>query len=135
MKMNEKIEIMLGRKRIRKTDFADKVGVTYRAFAYYMNGSRTPRGEILGRIAQQLDLTPEFLLDDSKELELTIEERFIKRVCAGGRDQSDAVKFLSQSRGLFAGNSLSDEDKEFLLECLTEIYNDSRKERSETVEK
>ena len=43
MKMNEKIEIMLGRKRMKKTDFAESIGVTYRAFANYMNGSRTLR--------------------------------------------------------------------------------------------
>lgn len=127
MKMNEKIEIMLGRKRIRKTDFAESVGVTYRAFANYMNGSRRPRADTLIKIAEQLQLTPEFLKDDSQELELTIEERFIKRVCASDADKAQAAQFLAQSRGLFAGNSLNDEDKEALLKCLMEIYEDSRK--------
>ncbi|MBP0983738.1 MAG: helix-turn-helix transcriptional regulator [Oscillospiraceae bacterium] len=127
MKMNEKIEIMLGRKRIRKTDFAESVGVTYRAFANYMNGSRRPRADTLNKIAEQLQLTPEFLKDDSQELELTIEERFIKRVCASDADKAQAAQFLAQSRGLFAGNSLNDEDKEALLKCLMEIYEDSRK--------
>lgn len=126
MKMNEKIEIMLGRMRIRKTDFADSVGITYRAFANYMNGSRRPRGEILGRMAERLNTTPDFLCDDEKEIELTIEERFIKRTCAGERDKAAAAQFLAQSRGLFAGNSLSDDDKEALLKCLIDIYNDVR---------
>ncbi len=127
MKMNEKIEIMLGRKRIRKTDFAESVGVTYRAFANYMNGSRRPRADTLNKIAEQLQVTPEFLKDDEQELELTIEERFIKRVCASDADKAQAAQFLAQSRGLFAGNSLNDEDKEALLKCLLEIYEDSRK--------
>ena len=103
MKMNEKIEIMLGRKRLRKTDFADSVGITYRAFANYMNGSRRPRADILNKMAQELDLTPEFLSDDTQDIELTIEERFIKRVCAS-------------------------ENKQALIDCLIEIFLDSRKE-------
>ncbi len=128
MKMNEKIEIMLGRKRLRKTDFADSVGITYRAFANYMNGSRRPRADILNKMAQELDLTPEFLSDDTQDIELTIEERFIKRVCASGNDPTEAIKFISQSRGLLAGNSLSPENKQALIDCLIEIFLDSRKE-------
>ena len=77
MKMNEKIEIMLGRRRMRKTDFAESIGVTYRAFANYMNGSRTPRAATLDKMARELGLTAEFLTNDNEELELTIEERFI----------------------------------------------------------
>lgn len=125
MKMNEKLEIMLNRRRIKKTEFADSVGITYRAFANYMNGSRKPRREILARMADKLDVTPDFLSNDENEIELTIEERFVKRMWAAGRDGADAAKFLAQSRGLFAGNMLSDDDKSFLLECLTEIYLDS----------
>ena len=133
MKMNEKLEIMLNRRRIKKTDFADSVGITYRAFANYMNGSRRPRKEILARMANKLEVPVEFLANDEKELELTIEERFIKRMWAAGRDGTDAAKFLAQSRGLFAGNSLSDEDKSCLMECLTEIYMDSLSESEQTV--
>lgn len=127
MKMNEKIEIILSRKRIRKTDFAHSVGVTYRAFANYMNGTRRPRADTLNRIAEQLQLTPEFLKDDSQELELTIEERFIKKYCNTEADKAQAAQFLAQSRGLFAGNSLNEDDKEALFRCLWDIYEDSRK--------
>ena len=123
MKMNEKIEIMLSRKRIRKTDFAHSVGVTYRAFANYMNGTRKPRADTLNK----LQLTPEFLKDDKQELELTIEERFIKKVCASDADKAQAAQFLAQSRGLFAGNALNEDDKEALFRCLWDIYEDSRR--------
>ncbi len=127
MKMNEKIEIILSRKRIRKTDFAHSVGVTYRAFANYMNGTRRPRADTLNRIAEQLQLTPEFLKDDTQELELTIEERFIKKYCNTEADKAQAAQFLAQSRGLFAGNSLNEDDKEALFRCLWDIYEDSRR--------
>lgn len=131
MKLNEKIEIMLGRRRLRKTDFAESVGITYRAFANYMSGSRRPKRDILERIAKELDLTPEFLLDDDKDIELTLEERFIKRTCASEQDKARAMQIFADTRGLFAGNSLSDDDKEALLNCLVEIYNDSIRQKSD----
>ena len=126
MKMNEKLEIMLSRKRIKKTDFAHSIGITYRAFANYLNGTRNPRAETLQKMADQLQLTPEFLKDDSQELELTVEEQFIRKICASDADKAQAAQFLAQSRGLFAGNTLNSEDKESLIKCLREIYEDSR---------
>ena len=126
MKMNEKLEIMLRRKRIKKTDFAHSIGITYRAFANYLNGTRNPRAETLQKMADQLQLTPEFLKDDSQELELTVEEQFIRKICASDADKAQAAQFLAQSRGLFAGNTLNSEDKESLIKCLMEIYEDSR---------
>lgn len=126
MKMNEKLEIMLSRKRIKKTDFAHSIGITYRAFANYLNGTRNPRAETLQKMADQLQLTPEFLKDDSQELELTVEEQFIRKICASDADKAQAAQFLTQSRGLFAGNTLNSEDKESLIKCLMEIYEDSR---------
>ena len=126
MKMNEKLEIMLSRKRIKKTDFAHSIGITYRAFANDLNGTRNPRAETLQKMADQLQLTPEFLKDDSQELELTVEEQFIRKICASDADKAQAAQFLAQSRGLFAGNTLNSEDKESLIKCLMEIYEDSR---------
>ena len=126
MKMNEKLEIMLSRKRIKKTDFAHSIGITYRAFANYLNGTRNPRAETLQKMADQLQLTPEFLKDDSQELELTVEEQFIRKICASDADKAQAAQFLAQSRGLFAGNTLNSEDKESLIKCLMEIFEDSR---------
>lgn len=125
--MNEKLDILLNRKRIRRVDFAESVGITYRAFAYYMSDTRRPRKSVLERIAKELDVTPEFLADDNIDMELTLEEHFIKRITDRGNDPTAAMKFLAQSRGLLAGNSLSEEDKSNLMRCLTEIYEDSLK--------
>ncbi|MCM1164866.1 MAG: helix-turn-helix domain-containing protein [Lachnospiraceae bacterium] len=127
MKMYEKLDILLNRKRIRRVDFAESVGITYRAFAYYMSDTRKPRKNVLERIAKELDVTPEFLADDSVDMELTLEEHFIKRITDRGGDPTAATRFLAQSRGLLAGNSLSEEDKSYLMRCLTEIYEDSLK--------
>lgn len=127
MKFNEKLDILLCRNNIRRVEFAEKVGITYRAFAYYMSDTRRPRKGVLERIAKELKVTPEFLLDDNKELDLTREESFLRSISSNGKDPAEASKLLAQSKGLFAGNSLSEEDKQALMSCLTEIYEDSRK--------
>ena len=127
MKFSEKLDILLERHNYKRVDFADKVGITYRAFAYYMSDTRRPRKSVLERIARELDVTPDFLIDDSKELKLTQEEKFIRDISSSGKNPYEAAKFLSQSKGLFAGNSLSAKDKEALMSCLKEIYEDSRK--------
>lgn len=131
MTISEKIEITLNRKHMRKTDFAKSIGITYRALANYLNGSRRPREDTLNKISQELGLTPEFLMDDSQDLELTIEERFLNKMGISGAEKAQAAQFLAQSRGLFAGNALRDSDKEALFRCLWDIYEDSRRRPDE----
>lgn len=136
MKFNEKLDILLNRRNIKRVEFAEKVGITYRAFAYYISDNRTPRRSVLERIARELNVTPEFLLDDSMEIQLSNEETLIRKISARNENSpetakltAEASKFLSQSKGLFAGNALSEEDKYDLMRCLTEIYEDSRKDK------
>ncbi|MCH5195190.1 MAG: helix-turn-helix transcriptional regulator [Oscillospiraceae bacterium] len=127
MKLSEKLEYLLTRKRISKTEFAKSVGITYRAFNYYITENRRPRKDILKRMADELGVTAEFLSDDNADLELSADEKFIKTLLDSGKTSAGAIKFLEESKGLFAGNSISDEDKEFLIRTLNEIYLDSRK--------
>ncbi len=126
MTIDEKLDIILNRRKIKRVEFAESVGITYRAFAYYMSGTRKPRHGILERIAKKLDVSTEFLLDDNQTIELTKEEELFRKMAKRGVDTSEAERFLSKSRGLFAGNALSDDDKANLMRCLAEIYEDSR---------
>ncbi len=125
MTFNEKLDILLNRKRIKRVEFADSVGITYRAFAYYMSGTRKPRKSVLEKIAEKLEVSPEFLLNDKLSIKLTGEETLIKSISDRGGNSSEAASFLAKSRGLMAGNSLTDEDKLHLMRCLEEIYKDS----------
>lgn len=130
MKISEKLEYLLTKKRISRTDFARSVGITYRALYYYLNGDRKPRKEILKRMADELGVTPEFLLDDSIEIELSAEDKLLKTLMDNGKRSTGAIRFIEETKGLFAGNSFSNEDKELLIECLNEIYLDSLKGKS-----
>ncbi len=129
MKISEKLDCLLTRKRISRSDFAKSVGITYRALYYYLNGDRKPRKEILNRMAEQLGVTPEFLSDNNIDIELSAEDKLLKTLMDNGRRSTGAIRFVEETKGLFAGNSISDKDKELLIECLNEIYLDSRKEK------
>lgn len=129
MNFNEKLDILLSRKRIRRVEFAQSIGITYRALAYYMNGTRKPRRSVLEKIAEELEVSPELLLNDKVDIKLTSEEMLIKSISDRGADSSEMERFLASSHGLMAGNSLTNEDKLHLMRCLEEIYKDSVSEK------
>ncbi len=130
MKISEKLEYLLTRQRISRTDFVKKVGITYRALYYYLKDKRKPRKAILKRMADELGVTPEFLSNDNIDIELTAEDKLLKTLMNSGKRCTGAVKFFEETKGLFAGNSISDEDKDLMIRCLNEIYTDCRKGKS-----
>lgn len=126
MLLCEKLEILIRRTGMKKTEFAAEVGITYRALANYLSGSRTPKKDVFRRIVEVLQVDREFLVDDTKSLALTSEERFLYNASSSSKGISEAADYLEQTRGLFAGNYLSEEDKQALFACLTEIYFDAK---------
>lgn len=122
MTFNQKIEILIKRKNITKTEFAEKVGITYRALANYIAGVRVPKGIIIQRIAEELDTTKEFLTDNRKNLTLTSEEQFLQEASSDSSDIERATFLLDECRSLFGGNSLTENDKQALFTCISDIY-------------
>lgn len=112
---------------MRKTEYAASIDITYRALANYISGAREPKKDILTKLAKSFNVSPDVLTDDSVSLKLSREEEFLRRAGGRLRDRTHAIEYLEQSRGLFAGNSLSDDDKEALFACLEEIYFDAKK--------
>ncbi len=125
MTFRDKIEIILHRKGYKKTEFAEKLGITYRALANYMSGSRRPRKQIMKKIEEELSVTSDFLFDDNQNLILNSEERFLYTSSPDSIDTDKAMSLLDQSRALFSGDGLTIADKQSLFSCLTEIYFDS----------
>lgn len=125
MTFKDKVEILLHRQGLKKTEFAERLGITYRALANYMSGSRSPRKQIMKRIEEQLNVTSEFLLDDSRNLVLNSEERFLYSAADESTETDKAMTLLETSKELFSGSGLTTEDKQALFSCLTEIYFDS----------
>lgn len=125
MTFRDKVEILLRRKGYKKTEFADKLGITYRALANYMSGARRPRAAILRRIQEELEVTADFLFDEKQGLVLDSEERFLYNSSEESTDTDKAMELLRQAKTVFQSDGLVSTDKQSLFSCLTEIYFDA----------
>ena len=122
MLLGEKLEILIGRKNMSKTDFAQSIGITYRGLANYLNGSRRPKKDVLEKICASLGTTPEFITDDNKSLILDSRERFIFNSNSDSAAVREAADYLERGKQIFEKSDMSDDDKKALFSCLTELY-------------
>lgn len=130
MLLGEKLEILIERRNMSKTDFAESVGITYRGLANYLNGSRKPKKEVLEKICQRLEVTPEFITDDTKSLILDSKERFVFNSKSDSSSIREAADYLEKGKQIFESSSISNEDKQALFSCLTELYFKSAQSRN-----
>jgi transcriptional regulator with XRE-family HTH domain len=121
MTLPEKLEILIRRKGITKTEIAVEVGITYRALANYISGNRKPRKAILTKIAEALDTTPEFLLSTQQNIILTGQERFVFNAKSPEPAVNAALALLEETRKVFS-NDLTPTDKQALFSCMSDIY-------------
>ena len=121
---SDKVEILLRRKNWKKTEFADKLGITYRALANYLSGARNPRDIILKKICDELEVSREFLLDEKQGLVLDSEEKFIHNADEESDDLDRALELLKDTRRVFGSKGLVIKDKRALYNCISEIYFD-----------
>ena len=127
MLLGEKLEILISRKEMSKTEFAEKIGITYRGLANYLNGSRRPKKEVLEKIAEELGTSVDFLTNNSRNLILNSKERFIFNSTSDSNSVREAADYLEKGKEIFECQTMSQEDKQALFACLTEIYFDSAK--------
>ena len=66
---SERLVMLLEKKRMTQKELAEKAHITESAMSYYVKGVRTPRGEILSRIAQALQVSTDYLLGNSQPSE------------------------------------------------------------------
>lgn len=128
MKLSEKMVALRKRQGLTQEQLGEIAGVKKRAIIYYENDQRTPSNEILVGISKALEVSPDFLLDDSQDIEFTKEEIFINkaRETYGSKGASEASKTIGRVRALMAGGELYESDKDAFFEVMQEIYFDSK---------
>ena len=128
MKLFEKIVALRKRQGLTQEQLGELAGVKKRAIIYYENNQRTPSEEVLAGIAEALEVTSDFLTDDSQNIEFTKEEIFINKAKAayGSKGASEASKTIGRVRALMAGGELNENDKDAFFEVMQEIYFDSK---------
>lgn len=64
---SERLILLMKAQGITQKVVSQRAHVTESAMSYYVGGDRTPRGEVLSRIAQALNTTTDYLLGNSSE--------------------------------------------------------------------
>ena len=102
-----RIKELLQQKGMSQKDLATKTGITESAISHYVKGDRVPRGIILVKIAQALETTTDFLLNDTtepnKEQDLILAKSLIARNAANMTKQ-EQIEFLTLLLGVGGPN-------------------------------
>lgn len=62
---SERVNALMNKQKLSQKELAAKVGVTESAMSYYANGARTPRSDVLARMAKALNTSTDYLLGSS----------------------------------------------------------------------
>lgn len=65
---SDRVTALMKKRGLSQKELAAKAGVTESAMSYYVNGFRTPRSDVLTRIAKELGTTTDYLLGTSDEI-------------------------------------------------------------------
>lgn len=132
MKIQEKLEILIKRKNFKKTDFAGAVGITYRALANYINGSRFPRQKILDKMASLLEVDETMLTDNNISLSLSPEEKLYFHGTSDREILDNADEVLLSVEKLLSEESFTNTDKTAFFNCIAEKYFAEKAKNSDT---
>lgn len=122
MEIQEKLEILIKRNNYKKSDFASAIGITYRALANYINGSRFPRQKILSDMAILLDVDETVLTDNNISLSLSPEEKLYFNGTSDREILDNADEVLFSVEKLLTEKKFTNEDKTAFFNCIAEKY-------------
>ncbi len=116
MELKDKIARLRKIKGLTQIELAKKVGITTRAIQNYEMGTRTPRIDVVTRIASVLEVDVDDLVNDSDNFIMAAKEKY------GARGKASAEMLIENATALFAGGDISEEDKANVMEALQEAY-------------
>ena len=100
-----------------QTELAEKAGVSARTIQNYEMGTRKPRNlEVIQKIAEALQTTPDYLLGSSGAYVVAAQEK------GGAKAARDIEALVSEVTGLFSGGELSEESMDGAIKALNDAY-------------
>ena len=120
---------------LSQTELAEKIGVSERSIYSYEQTGTYPRTAVLKRIADALNVSVTYLMDDDETdmMKNMSDELFIANAKNeyGHKGAREAQEVLSRASALFAGGELDDGAKEIFFQSLMEVYLESKAEARE----
>lgn len=131
----EKIKDLRITMNMTQKDLADRVGTTVRTISSYEAAGSKPRGLNLRKLCTVLNVSEGYLLNDEiEDVTYGIEEApYIEaaRTTYGKKGAMDVEELLTQTKAMFAGGDVPEEDKELFFQAVTEAYFANRQRASE----
>ena len=132
MTFGEKLKSVRLTLNLSQSELAEKTGISERSLYTYEQTGILPRSNNLRKLADALNVSVSYLLDDEE----TDPKKNIDHVIFiansknryGYKGAREATELLSRASALFAGGELDDEAKELFFQSLMEVYLDSKQE-------
>lgn len=122
MNFGEKLQMLRTQKGFTREELAEKIGVTKRTVqGWEREGRRPKQADLYDALAEALSVDPSLLRTDT--------DLFITKAgeAYGAGSRRQAEKLVDDFAGMFAAGSLSEEDKDAVMQALQEVYWDAKK--------
>jgi len=121
MKFGEKFRAEREKLGLSQAEIAAKLGVSRNMITRYETGAAHPRNrEAYKRVAELFGVDFNYLLSDDEDFVVRVSEQY------GEDARKQAEELVDGIHGLFAGGSLSDEDKDAVMQAMQDIYWESK---------
>ena len=109
---SERLAKLMSLRNLTQKELAEKTNITESAISYYVKGARTPSGEILARMAENLSTTTDFLLGRTEDYDVPTENKELKYLQRnlGKLDPERLKKAEGMLRAVF--DDIFDDDEE-----------------------
>lgn len=121
MTFAEKFKKERVKKELTQQQVADSLGITRKMITLYEKGTSLPRTrEAYKKIADFFGVDVNYLLTEDENFVVQATEKY------GTRGKKQAQDLVDGISGLFAGGTLSEQDKDAVMKALQDIYWDSK---------
>lgn len=118
-----KLKRLRGQAGLTQTELAEQLGLSLKTISRYeVNGMRPRSRKIYNQMANIFRVDASYLLVDDDDYKVPVEDQNYDMLVNG-------------MLGLFAGGTLSDEDKKAVVEAITEAYYKSKYQGADKKEK
>lgn len=121
MKFGEKFKTERLKKNLTQQEVADSLGINRRMITRYENGLSFPRTkDAYKKIADFFGVDVNYLLTEDDKFVVRASEQY------GLHGMKQAQELIDGMSGLFAGGTLSEQDKDAVMKALQDIYWESK---------
>ena len=121
MTFGEKFRAEREKRNLTQQEVADGLGINRRMITRYEHGLSFPRSrDAYKKIADYFEVDVNYLLTEDEEFVVQATEQY------GSRGMKHAQDLIEGMSGLFAGGTLSDQDKDAVMKALQDIYWESK---------